>query len=309
MIDTLMFASLVALMIIISGYICFLYSKAVYAYIIDGADLRVCTMSQCIIFLILMNFEFVSFSIRKTVCMVDIYLFRVYISYLFYFISASRLLGYKSLFFPKKLKNAAYIAITLGFYVSTTLEIFFLTKIQLPADCISKIDLIDYMIIANNDVDTPRILSIIPGLYSLVCYVFIILFDALEKRGTKTLLLDILTDLSLMFYIIINLMNDVNYMSRIFTLLMYILPLVSIIFEIQNIMWYCSKEKNTTEYLRGLINSSYKLTGAKRIYNARLISKIIELKPELANNLPNDTKFEDFISLINKFNKKEGVEQ
>ena len=289
-----------------SVYIGFWYFKATHAYLIDGADLRVCTLSQCMIFLFLMNVELISFSIRKNIYPVDVYLFRVYISFLFYFISASRLLGYKSLFFPKKLKNAAYLIITLGFYVTTTLEVFYLTNFQLPVEPTSRINMIGYIIKASCNNSSHRILHSIPALYSLICYLFVVLFDTLEKRGHKSLLIDTLTDLPIMFYVIISLSTEINCVSNILTLFIFIIPLFAIVFEIKNVLHYCSKERNKTEYLRNLVIRSYRLTGARRNYNARLISKLIKQNPDFANILPNDSKFEEFIELVNQFNKTEG---
>lgn len=289
-----------------SLYIGFWYLRATYAYLIDGADLRVCTLSQCMIFLFLMNVELISFGIRKNICPVDVYLFRVYISFLFYFISASRLLGYKSLFFPKKLKNAAYLIITLGLYVTTTLEVFYLTNLQLPVEPISRINTIGYIIKASCNNTTHRVLHSIPALYSLICYLFVVLFDTLEKRGHKSLLIDTLTDLPIMFYVIISLSTEINCVSNILTLFIFIIPLLAIVFEIKNVLHYCSKERNKTEYLRNLVIRSYRLTGARRNYNARLISKLMKQNPDFANILPNDSKFEEFIELVNRFNKAEG---
>lgn len=304
MISSMLYIILVISFMSISLYICFGYIKATYAYLIDGADLRVCTISQCIIFLILMNVEIISFGIRKNVYPVDMYLFRTYISYLFYFISASRLLGYKSLFFPKKLKNAAYIVITLSFYVTTILEIFFLTKLPLPIESLSRIDIIGYIIKARCNDDAHRIIHSIPALYSLVCYLFVILFDTLEKRGYKTLLVDTLTDTPIMIYVIVSISIEMNYVSDILVIFMFIIPLISIIFEIKSILRYCSKEINRTEHIRNLINRSYKLSGARKIYNARLISKLIKQNPDLSGILPNDSKFKDFIDLIKSFGEE-----
>lgn len=289
-----------------SLYIGFWYFRATHAYLIDGADLRVCTLSQCMIFIFLMNVELISFSIRKNIYPVDVYLFRVYISFLFYFISASRLLGYKSLFFPKKLKNAAYLIITLGFYVTTTLEVFYLTNFQLPVEPTSRINMIGYIIKASCNNNAHKILHSIPALYSLICYLFVVLFDTLEKRGHKSLLIDTLTDLPIMFYVIISLSTEINCVSNILTLFIFIIPLFAVVFEIKNVLHYCSKERNKTEYLRNLVIRSYRLTGARRNYNARLISKLIKQNPDFANILPNDSKFEEFIELVNRFNKTEG---
>ena len=67
---------------------------------------------------------------------------------------------------------------------------------------------------------------------------------------------------------------------------------------------YCSKEINRTEHIRNLINRSYKLSGARKIYNARLISKLIKQNPDLSGILPNDSKFKDFIDLIKSFGEE-----
>ena len=306
MVNLTLYTILIISFLAMSLYIGFWYFRATHAYLIDGADLRVCTLSQCMIFIFLMNVELISFSIRKNIYPVDVYLFRVYISFLFYFISASRLLGYKSLFFPKKLKNAAYLIITLGFYVTTTLEVFYLTNFQLPVEPTSRINTIGYIIKASCNNNAHKILHSIPALYSLICYLFVVLFDTLEKRGHKSLLIDTLTDLPIMFYVIISLSTEINCVSNILTLFIFIIPLFAVVFEIKNVLHYCSKERNKTEYLRNLVIRSYRLTGARRNYNARLISKLIKQNPDFANILPNDSKFEEFIELVNRFNKTEG---
>ena len=91
-------------------------------------------MSQCMVFLALINIELFYFLFKKESSYVDIYLFRTYVSYMFYFMATSRLLGYKSLFFPKKLKNLFYIIIVMGFYVTTIIEVFCLPKLDIHYD-------------------------------------------------------------------------------------------------------------------------------------------------------------------------------
>ena len=69
-------------------------------------------------------------------------------------------------------------------------------------------------------------------------------------------------------------------------------------------MHYCSRERNDTDYLRFLISKSYRLQGARRLYNARLINKIIKANPKLEQILPGDSKFEDFLMLVKNYDSE-----
>ena len=283
-------------------YIFFIHTKVTYTYIIDGADLRVCTMSQCMVFLALINIELFYFLFKKESSYVDIYLFRTYVPYMFYFMATSRLLRYKSLFFPKKLKNLFYIIIVMGFYVTTIIEVFCLPKLDIHYDVgLSRLGYACRVIGADCGTKEHAILHSMPAIYALICYLFIITFDTLERRRHKTLLLDTLTDIPIILYTIITLSKEARLFSEIMFIIIYIIPLFGIIFEIKNIMHYCSKERDDTKYLRQLIIKSYRLQGAKRLYTARLISKLLKSNPSLEQVLPGDSKFEDFLTLVKEY--------
>ena len=302
MISNYLYVAFATTFLAICFYIFFIYIKATYIYIIDGADLRICTMSQCMVFLALISVEMFYFLLEKESSYADIYLFRTYVSFMFYFMAASRLLGYKSLFFPKKLKNFFYIIITMGFYATTIIQVFYLTKLDIHYDvCLSRLRYACQVIGAGQGIREHAILHSLPALYALMCYLFIITFDAVEKRGHKTLLLDTLTDIPIILYTIITLDKEVGIFSEIMFVIIYIMPLFGIIFEIKNIMHYCSKERDDTEYLRQLIIKSYRLQGARRLYNARLINKLIKSNPRLEQVLPSDSKFEDFLMLVKDY--------
>lgn len=305
MISNYLYVAFAVTFLSVSIYVFSTYIKATYTYIIDGADLRVCTLSQCMVFLVLINVELFSFLFRKESSYTDVYLFRTYISFMFYFMAASRLLGYKSLFFPKKLKNLFYIIITIGFYVTTIVEVFYLTRLQVPIDpCASRLKYACYVIGAGCGIREHAFLHSMPALYSLMCYLFIVTFDALEKRGHKTLLLDTLTDVPIILYAMITLDNNIDSIDEIMLVIIFIMPILGIIFEINNIMHYCSRERNDTDYLRFLISKSYRLQGARRLYNARLINKIIKANPKLEQILPGDSKFEDFLMLVKNYDSE-----
>ena len=107
--------------------------------------------------------------------------------------------------------------------------------------------------------------------------------------------------MKIILYTIITLSKEARLFSEIMFIIIYIIPLFGIIFEIKNIMHYCSKERDDTKYLRQLIIKSYRLQGAKRLYNARLISKLIKSNPSLEQVLPGDSKFEDFLTLVKEY--------
>ena len=304
--DNVMYYFLMINFILSIIYFTYFYVKVVYDYLIDGADLRVCTMSQCFVYILLMVTELISFRIRGTLTSIDIYLFRTYISFVFYFLSASRLLGYKSLFFPKKLKNVLYTIITAGFYLTTTLEVFFLEKLNNSImDNFNHMDYVCYSIMASCNLDGHIVLHSIPAVYSSVCFIFIVLFDSIEKRGYRCILFDVLTDFPILFYIYTSLSKSFNVYSKISIIFMFVIPLFSLVQEIKSIIHSCIKERNDTEYIRTLVKKSYKALGARQLYNARLIHKMIKDNPSLKNVLPTDIKYEGFMRLVRTFEKED----
>ena len=278
------------------------YFKAMYAYFTDGADLRVCTITQAMTFVLLIMAELVSYFFVGHITFVGVYLFRTYLSFMFYFLAASRLLGYKSLFFPKRLKNISYTVITLLFYVTTIVDVFYLRKLEIPN--VYDLQWCDGILISLRSTCNSRFhfyLHAVPIFYSMLCFLLIMLFDFIEKRGSKTLLVDILLDLPILFASLINLCKCIDVVQYVFCTTIFIIPMVCIIYEINNILRYCSKEQNEKEYINNLIKRTYKSHGVRRIYNARLISKVIKENPRLEALLPDSLKYKDFIKLIKYF--------
>ena len=53
MISNYLYVAFAVTFLSVSIYVFSTYIKATYTYIIDGADLRVCTLSQCMVFITL----------------------------------------------------------------------------------------------------------------------------------------------------------------------------------------------------------------------------------------------------------------
>lgn len=299
------------LLVLISIELIFLFyfAKSFYFFISDGADLRLCSISQYTMFLLLFTIECFYYLITGNTNQLFVYICRIYVFVSIYLLFCCRVIGYKSLFSSDSTKSYLYLISSILFYVVLIGGMVSMTRTPIVDTSFNNFDRISqvtYFLQYNCNKPDKAFVRFIPSVCSLPMYLVILYLDIKEKRSRKTYICDALVGLSLVMLFINSLPimsdpYDKRWLLDICSCFMFILPIIGFIRESKSILHYCSKDKDIYRQVKQLVVESSKLTGNKLKYSARLLAKMLKDNPRLEEGIPVNKKYEKFITLVNEY--------
>lgn len=304
---------IIALIMVSMEIVClFYFVKAFYFFISDGADLRLCSISQYTMFLVLFSIECFYYLFTGNTNQIFVFTCREYVFISIYLLLCCRIIGYKSLFSSDSTKSYIYLYACFMFYFVLIGEMMSMTRTPIVATSFNRFDRISqftYFLQYNcNKIDNVFV-RFIPSICALSMYCIMLYLDIKEKRSKRTYICDGFVGISLLLSIINSfpIMKDPydkKWVLDVCTCFMFILPIIGFIRESQSILHYCSKDKDVYRQVKQLVIDSSKLTGNKLKYSARLLAKMLKDNPRLEEGIPVSKKYEKFITLVNDYIEK-----
>lgn len=282
----------------------YLYSKSLYAYITDGADLRVCPLSEFMIFGIVILIETSVAFVSKDFTAIFCFCLRTYVMFSFYLLLCCRLIGYRNVIFKNSLKSILYVTMCTLFYFSLILFIIFNKHIYEPRTSdLLKFNTLCLIAQVLYKQQAPLLIKLLPSLFATSCYAVMIMFDLVEKRSHKTRYMDVALSFSLIlsFFSLFKPMS--HHLRNVSVCIMILLPILGFYRESNSILHYCQPDVNKTKEFHRLLNKVVKMSDIKKQYYARYISKLIKEGFYKLDSIPDNKKYAKFLALVKEYLK------